>query len=70
MEIFTRHYGGSSNTPSKIIDITVRHGASEITVDVTDNNGTVSNGFIIDLEAIVEELKDQNRLIDKLKAKQ
>ncbi len=65
MQISSRHYGGSGHTPSSIIEITVSDFGSSIVADVLDLNRRVDQGFINDLENILEELKEQNRLLDE-----
>ena len=61
MKIETRHIGKFGHYPSKLIELTVSSNGASITEDITDLNGLVDEGFIEDLQNLVDELKHHNK---------
>lgn len=64
MEISIKHYGGSRNTASKIIEVQIKSYGTTISEDVTNVYGIVDSSFIQSLRDIAEELEQQNFLIN------
>jgi hypothetical protein len=63
MEIRTHHYKKSDNDndPSLCIKLVFSRNDIKLTVDATDDDGWVDEGFIYELREVVRELEEQNK---------
>lgn len=65
MEITLKHFGRSGYNPSSIIELTISHQNTTLTVGVTNRKGKVDEQLIDNLREVVNELEEQNELINK-----
>ncbi len=65
MKISLKHYGGSRDTRSSLIEMIVESSGTTTIEDITNLDGSIDEEFISNLREIADDLSAQNDLVYK-----